>query len=329
MSNKVCYMCCCYLGDRRSSINTYNIDRLSYIKEHVKSLQEFKHNLDKIIFVFNLNPEHIELFQQTKDIIPQKIQNTEVEIIVRENYGMSYAAFNEVFKKYKDNFDYYIFNEDDYFFNDHNFDTYLVNKFNSYNNIGYLAGVVSHPAYNFWINKTCAGNSVGITSYKILNELYEKFGCLPHPKKQINNDKENYKLNEDEGQVAQTNEIFKLGYNIFDIREDYSCIHDMGFKLKNEHPEFDHFVDNYFYWNKPLIIPASQRFKHLVWHILVSDKQYSLKRSCYIVSFYFGDRRRTISEFNEDKLLFLKKQIETLQTYCHNLDKIIFSFIVR
>ena len=65
-----------------------------------------------------------ELFQQTKDIIPHKIQNTEVEIIIRENYGMSYAAFNEVFEKYKDNFDYYIFNEDDYFFNDHNFDTY-------------------------------------------------------------------------------------------------------------------------------------------------------------------------------------------------------------
>ena len=110
MNNKVCYMCCCYLGDRRSATNIYNVDRLSYVKEHVKSLQEFKHNLDKIIFVFNLDPEHIELFQQTKDIIPSKIQNTEVEIIVRENYGMSYAAFNEVFKKYKDNFDYYIFN---------------------------------------------------------------------------------------------------------------------------------------------------------------------------------------------------------------------------
>lgn len=329
MTNKICYFCCCYLGDRRSAGEIYVKDRFIYIKEHIKTLQEFKHNLNKIIFTFNLDPEHVPLFEQVKKIIPKNIQNASVEIIVRENYGMSYAAFNEVYEKYRTEFDYYIFNEDDYYFNDHNFDSYLINKFSSYNNIGYLAAMVANPAWNFQHDKTHAGNSVGITSSEILEKLYQKFGCLPHPQKQISEDKENYRLNEHEGQVAQTHEIFKMGYNIFDIREDYACIHDMGQKLKSEKPEFDHFVDNYFYWNKPLIIPFSIRFNLKTWHTFVTDPQFQLKRSCYIVSFYFGNRRRTVSEFEEDRLLFLKKQIETLQTYSHNLDKIIFSFNVE
>jgi hypothetical protein len=101
MINKTCYVCCCYLGDRRAPINLYKEDRTIYVKEHIKSLQEFNHNLNKIIFIFNLDPEHISLFEQIKKEIPQIIQNTEVEIIIRENYGMSYAAFNEVYEKYR------------------------------------------------------------------------------------------------------------------------------------------------------------------------------------------------------------------------------------
>jgi len=101
MDNKVCYVCCCYLGDRRAAIKYYNEDKTVYIKEQVKSLEEFNHNLSKIILIFNLDPEHIELFEQIKKEIPRKIQNSEVEIIIRENYGMSYAAFNEVYEKYR------------------------------------------------------------------------------------------------------------------------------------------------------------------------------------------------------------------------------------
>jgi hypothetical protein len=329
MDFKVCYFCCCYLGDRRAPVKYYLEDKTVYVKEQVKSLQEFNHSLDKIVFVFNLDPEHIETFELVKKEIPKLIQKTEVEIIVRENYGMSYAAFNEVYEKYRTEFDYYIFNEDDYYFNVHNFDEYLVNKFNSYKNIGYLAGLAVNPAWGYQHSETHAGNSVGITSSKILEELYQKFGCLPHSKKRKEDDPIYYKSNEWDGQIAQTHEIFKMGYNVFDIREDYACPHDMGFKLKKEKPEFEHFVDYFFHWNPPLILPAPLRFNLPTWQIYIIDPQFQKKRSCLITTFYFGDRRRTVSEFYDDRLLFVKKQIETLEKYHHNLDKIVFSFNVE
>ena len=132
MNNSVCYVCCCYLGDRRASIKKYNQDKTLYIKEHIKSLQDIEHKLGRIVFVFNLEEEHRELFEKIKNEIPNQIRNTEVEVVERENYGMSYAAFNDVYTKYRTDFEYYIFNEDDYYFNVNNFDTYLINKFNSY-----------------------------------------------------------------------------------------------------------------------------------------------------------------------------------------------------
>ena len=72
MDNKVCYVCCCYLGDRRSAIEYYNEDKSVYVKEQIKSLNEFNHDLSKIIFIFNLDPEHIELFEIVKKEIPKK-----------------------------------------------------------------------------------------------------------------------------------------------------------------------------------------------------------------------------------------------------------------
>ena len=54
-----------------------------------------------------------------------------------------------------------------------------------------------------------------------------------------------------------------------------------------------------------------------------------VNKTCYIVNFYLGDRRKTIPQFNNDRLLFLKQQISTLYKYPHSLSKIIFNFNIR
>ena len=121
-----------------------------------------------------------------------------------------------------------------------------------------------------------------------------------------------------------------MGYNIYDIREDYCVPHDTGPYLKWKFPEYDHFIDNYFHWNnRNLFIPAPLRFNHSVFFINIMDQQYQRKRSCLAVNFYFGERRRTIEEYVIDRLTFLRKQVETLEHYHHNLDKIVFNFNVE
>ena len=71
-SEKTIYVCCVYFGDRRSPIKEYEIDRLCLIKEQIKSLDEFKHSLDRIVFIFNLDEQHTEYFKEAIKIIPKK-----------------------------------------------------------------------------------------------------------------------------------------------------------------------------------------------------------------------------------------------------------------
>jgi len=233
--NKVCYIINFYLGDRRFDIDTYKTDKLCYLKAQIDSLQRYKHSLSKIIFSFNVNPTHYPRLTDAINIIPRKIQNTFVEIHIRENYGLSYGAFSDVFIKNMNKYDYFIFNEDDYVIVQDNFDEYLVNKFESLPNCGYLCGLVRETSS---VHAKHAGMSSGISSYKALKKVVDKFGELPHAKTG------DYGSNESISQVGQSNAFIQVGYEIYDIREEYRM------QMKSAEKQGEHnVVHRYFMWH--------------------------------------------------------------------------------
>jgi len=217
MLNKVCYIMNFYLADRRRSEKEFKDDKLYFVKKQVEILEKRKHNLTKIIFNFNIEKEHYHYLSEVYKIVPKLIQGAEIEINIRENKGISYGAWSDLFLKYKDKYDYYIFNEDDYMFIEHNWDNYLVNKFNSYNDCGYLCMLVREPLD--WCDwRKNAGNSVGISSSEVLMRIVNRFGKLPH-----------HELSEEyddavEGQHRFSFSFLQLGYNIYDVRDDYAVL---------------------------------------------------------------------------------------------------------
>ena len=57
--DRVCYVINFYFGKRRKSIDRYNhIDRLCFVRKQLELLTSLKHNLNSIIFNFNVDPEH-------------------------------------------------------------------------------------------------------------------------------------------------------------------------------------------------------------------------------------------------------------------------------
>jgi len=58
MDNKVCFVTSFWLGERRMESPIYKEDRLYFLKKQIELLQTKKHNLSKIIFNFNIIPEH-------------------------------------------------------------------------------------------------------------------------------------------------------------------------------------------------------------------------------------------------------------------------------
>ena len=183
MDNKTCYISVFYLGDRRKEMSESKLDKLFLLKTQIFHLSHYKHNLKEIFLVFNLDKEHECFIPEINDLIPNRIQNTKVTTILRKNIGMSYGAWDEVFQNYKNDFDYYIFNEDDYNFVQDNWDQYLVNKFNFYGDCGYVCPMVKEPMPHSNYKKNTI-HSTGISSGKVLNKLLDTYKELPHSKDQ-------------------------------------------------------------------------------------------------------------------------------------------------
>lgn len=248
---RTCYILNFWLGDRRRGVLKYDEDRLYYLKKQIEILQSTLHNLNKIIFSFNIEPEHYHYFSEIFNIIPKSIQGADCEINLRENFGISYGAWSDLFIKYKSNYDYYIFNEDDYFFIENNWDDYLINKHNSYNDCGYLCMVLREPhSWNGF--RKIAGSSVGIASTETLMQIYEKHGKLPSISK-LDEITDIYEAGHDV-QNKFGFSFLEIGKNIYDVRDDYKILFSKG-----EPPNFNEHIDvwKFFDWNdKFLNVPA-------------------------------------------------------------------------
>lgn len=234
-----CYVINFWLGKRRFEQPEYKKDNLYFIKQQIKCLETYKHNLTKIIFNFNTIPEHYKYFSKIFSIVPKQIQGAEVEINIRENIGISYGAWSDIFAKYTNKYDYYIFNEDDYFFVQDKWDTYLVNKYNSYEDCGYLCMFVQEPLeWNKF--KKHAGSSNGIASTESLTKVFKKFNKLPH----ISHKQDDAYEGWGDVQLDFTFAFQQIGLNIYDVRDDYSILFQ---KPSPNNSEIQNW--KYFQWN--------------------------------------------------------------------------------
>lgn len=263
MKKSKCLIISFWLGNRRKKVDEYEKDRLFFLKKQLESLKKYKNNLDKIILNFNVVMEHYSYFSEIFSIVPKKIKDVEVEINIRENSGISYGAFSDIFGKYKKEYDYYIFSEDDYIFVQDNWDEYLVDKYNSYSDCGYFCVLSREPARWFQYKKH-AGNSIGISSSDNLLKVYNYSGQkLPHPEsdeKYSGKDNINKRyLNYERGQIDFTFNFLKVGLNIYDIRHEYRAVVDAP-NMKN--------ADVCYYFNenkKDLVLPIKIIDKPFTW----------------------------------------------------------------
>ena len=251
IKDRVCYVCCFYFGDRRKINQIYNIDRLILLKKQINYLNRVKHNIDNIVFSFNLNYDDINILNEFINLIPKKIHNSNVEIVIRQNNGISYAAWSEYAIKNIEKYDYFIFNEDDYFFIEDNFDDYLISTFKNYERCGYLCLVAREPmGWNGF--RKHAGASSGITDKKSLGKVFNYFETFSKIKGY------DYKIAESL-QIDFTNCFMKEGLEIYDVRENYRI--PFSTTVENE-PD----VMYYFNYNeKDLIIPLIVDMNNFTW----------------------------------------------------------------
>ena len=217
---KTNYVIAVWSGDRRDNYKPYKNDPSHYLRAQIDSLVKNQHDLQQITIVVAHNPKEPVSFSNYLNSIPNTINSTKVSILHRDNYGQSYGSYSHAFYTYKKQFDYYIFIEDDYVFIKDNFDLELITYFKSAPNCGFLCSLVSgiSPDNSAPLH---ASISNGITSYEVLEKIWEKFGRIPH-------DMERPTLSDDikysgNSQLSFSSAFLDAGYNLYDLTFKYQA----------------------------------------------------------------------------------------------------------
>lgn len=194
-----------FFGKKRRVNTMEAIDPLFCLRKQVKSLLRYKHKLDQITFV--VNGETPELYEGIIEPLKSKYC---VKTLYRENVGISYGGYSLAVEKYINDFDFFIFSEDDWVFCHDNFDSILVDSFQRGEDTSMVCAVssTSDPC-SHKIHGDHATVSIYCSSKEKLKEIISEHGLLP------------YSLNGyDLGQVYQTSLFFKIG-NVVDITGDF------------------------------------------------------------------------------------------------------------
>lgn len=164
------YVIAAWTGPRRADPRA----GFAYLDFHLDQLSKTPHDLSQITVVLPYS-ENITKKDRIRLEARRRIGKSNLVFMFKENRGISYGSWNHAYMQYRDSFDYYFFIEDDYVYTKNNFDTVLINIFNSSANCGYLCTYAKdYPAHHH------AAISNGIASSTVLEKVVKQQGWLPH-----------------------------------------------------------------------------------------------------------------------------------------------------
>jgi hypothetical protein len=229
------YVIAAWGGDRRGGSSD-----IVYARKQIEQLQKLQHSITQVTLCVSSDAEsNTKLDSYLEELEAEGFAGLPIKIIRRHNIGLSYGAYSDVYEIYRDQFDYYIFMEDDYYFAEHDFDTTLVKMFEKGSKCGYVCGFVSKAKGKKWM-----GNSNGLTSSKVLEQVRNKYGKLPYDSSCVGNT-----YTEESGQVTFSDAFIGAGFRLRDITSKYEILH--------------------YYWQHAKVMPIpGQRAKWVGKHLL-------------------------------------------------------------
>lgn len=156
--NKICAkIICTYFGNRRSVHNTpQNI--IEFLKLMIENELNIENGVPTDVIIVNNNCNNILNNEILNSYHNSETKNGKIIIETRENKGGSFGGYYDMFLKYKDNYDYWFFCEDDVLVYKNEYIKDFIKFLDGDNNLGFvsLAPISFHPKHS--------GGGCGLTS---------------------------------------------------------------------------------------------------------------------------------------------------------------------
>jgi hypothetical protein len=127
----------CWSGPRRNerdellNIVPYPTTRIGHLQKQIATLGHYKHQLTQITLVVPPYVEEPDNFTRYLSRLPERLGGAKLEVYRSpSNLGWSYGSWNSAVQRYQD-FDHYLFLEDDYAFVKDDFDKKIIEMWES------------------------------------------------------------------------------------------------------------------------------------------------------------------------------------------------------
>ena len=133
-------------------------------------------------------------------------------VITRENYGVSLGGYNHAYERFKHQYDYWTFTEDDILISGDQWLVRCIETFEQHEDIGFVA--ILGLSKEFALH---AHGGVGTTHVSVLNDVRKVWGSLPHRQQhETQTDLDHIVF----GEVLFTNLISRMGRRLVTVKAD-------------------------------------------------------------------------------------------------------------
>ena len=198
-----------YFGPRRNMNNNLLTSEqvIEFLKLQIENEKIVDPGCEMDVFIVNNNVNDVEGNSYLDTLYDTPIYNGKIKIAYRDNIGGSFGAFSDCYNFIKDNYDFFLFNEDDIMITEPNYFSRAIEMLESDETIGFVAfsPISKDKPYH-------CGGGFGVTSNRILNMVEGVYGYLPYIR-------ENAYFAFEQSEVKFTNSIHELGYSIVNVPE--------------------------------------------------------------------------------------------------------------
>ncbi len=202
-------------------------DTIKLLNYQLEMENKFPPGIQRDIIIVNSDVGSLEGNSYINQLNGKEINDGKIITFSRNNIGLSFGCFSDAFLKFRNDYDFFFFMEDDQITAKKDYLKIGLNKWKKTDKCGFVAfiGLTKIPKW-WWkkagLNKNNSINAYGgcgLSSTQVLNKIVKKFGFLPHHREGINH--------EDSiafGEIALSKTIIDLGYKLTEIKDEILII---------------------------------------------------------------------------------------------------------
>lgn len=249
------------------------IELLNYQLEMEK---KFPPGIERDIIIVNSDVGSLEGNSYISKLNGKKIIDGKIVTFSRNNIGLSYGAYSDAFLKFRKNYDFFLFIEDDLVTAKKDYLKIGINKWQQTDKCGFIAYYGLSKVHPGWwekaeLNKTnaiSAYSGCGLSSANVLNEIVDKFGFLPH----------NTKGTEHEdsiayGEIGISKCIIDLGYKLTELRDEILIIPAYDLMRDIKYKKYPNLLENLIWKLKSNIYSLLSKFPSILKYYLIFLKK--------------------------------------------------------